>query len=366
MATQNLDEVNLSAVEAGGQVHEALLQRLIDISPMDLVMVNSFGEGESLGNNLEEWVEEDLAAADPENKTIDGQETGFTNAARTGLRFGNYHQQPVKIVSVSDRANSVNSVGSGRNELRKQLPKRLREIRRDVESRISSTLPAAAGNGTTTEGECAGVGAWLGAESGIANSSRGSGGVDPILNGGTNSGGVPTIGAVAGTARPLSMSIVDTLLQTCWNEGGNPTMACARAPVIKLFSDYMFDSTARVATLRTDADAGNRTNVSSGGGVASGGIVAQGSVNVYVGNFATLTMAPSRYQPTTGTDRSDLYLIDPDLWELCYLSGYRTKELSTTGLAENRMVTCDFTLRSLAQRGSAVFADVDETTAAVA
>lgn len=366
MATANLDEVNLSAVESGGQVHEALLQRLIDISPMDLIMVNAFGEGPSLGNNLEEWVEEDLADADPENKTFDGQESGFTNAARTGLRVGNYHQQPVKKVSVSDRANTVNSVGSGRNELRKQLPKRLREIRRDVEARVSSALPAAAGDGVSVPGECAGVGAWIGSLASINNSRRGVGGTDPVLNGATNTGGVPTVGAVAGTARNLIITEVDAVIQACWNEGGNPTTACGRAPVIKAFSDWMFDASARVAVLRTEAEMGNRTNVSSGGGTASGGIVAQGSVNMYVGNFATLTMAPSRYQPQTGADRSDLYLIDPDLWELVYLQGYRTKELATTGLAENRLVTCDFTLRALAQRGNGVVADIDETLPAVA
>jgi len=135
---------------------------------------------------------------------------------------------------------------------------------------------------------------------------------------------------------------------------------------IEGFSDYLFTSSARVATLQSHATQDNRTDNGSGGGKSGGGVVAQGSVNILVTNFGTLELVPNRFMPEVAAGVSDLYLLDLDLWERAFLQGYQTKELARDGLAENREISVDLSLCSLNEEGNAVVADIDTAIAWVA
>jgi len=368
MASTNLDEVNLTDVESGGQVHEDLMDKLWDISPEDLPFTDMIGSTSS-SNHLKEWVEEQLEAATPDNAYIDGQEDNFSDDSETGLRFGNYHQTSVKFVSVSDRSRNVNTVGAS-DELIKQVSKRQRALRRDVEARLTSNKPAIRGDGgtasATTASECAGIGAWIGA-GGHGNSSRGATtGADPVLDGATGAGGVPTTGSVAGDLRALTEANLKAMIRACYDNGGNIKYAMGRPAVIEALSDYMFSSSARVATMQSNVSQGNRQGVDGGNGSADGGVVAQAAVNMYVGNFGTVTFVPNRFQPESSVGGSDLFLIDPDLWERSYLHNYKIKQLGDIGLSTRRLISVDYTLCALAERGNAVIADLDESLAMTA
>ena len=154
-------------------------------------------------------------------------------------------------------------------------------------------------------------------------------------------------------------------MRAAFENGGNPTIAMSVPTAIELLSDYLFTSSARVATLQSNAQQGNRTDNGTGGGQSGGGIVAQGAVNIFVTNFGTLELVPNRFQPDSATDEADLYLIDPETWERSYMQGYETKELARSGLAENREISVDFSLCALNPEANAVVADIDLTTAAV-
>ena len=165
-------------------------------------------------------------------------------------------------------------------------------------------------------------------------------------------------------AEPLiTETILKSMVRAAYNAGGNLTHAMGRPVVIEIISDYLFSSSARIATLQSNVSQGNRTTVSSGNGAQGGGVVAQGSVNLYVTNYGSFTLVPNRFQPQTDTDASSLYLIDSSLWKLAFLQGYVTKELARTGTAENRQITVDFALLSMNELGNAVVADIDETAA---
>lgn len=359
----NLSNFNLDAVVAGSQVNEDVMQKIWDISPEDLPFQDMCMKGTS-SNHYKEFLEEQLAAASPDNAAIDGEDIE-ANDTVTGQRKGNYHQTSTKRVVVSDRARNVDAIGAA-DELVKQVSKRQRELRRDVEARLTSNQAAVIGNDTDTASECAGIGAWIGSSSpDTGNSDRGAAtGADPSLSGTT--GGYPDTAPVAGTIRALSEATLKAMIRKAYDEGGNLKYAMSTPAVIELMSDYMFTSSARVATMQTNVAQSNRDGVDGGNGSASGGVVAQAAVNMYVGNFGTLTFVPNRFQPASSAGAADLFLIDPDLWEVSYLQGYQIKTLGETGLTTKRLISVDYTLCGLAERGNAVVADIDESLAMTA
>ena len=343
------------------------MDKIFDISPVDRPFCDATSVGEA-GNTQKDWVRESLAAANPQNKRIDGSSSDGLNDTVLGERLSNYHQISSKTVRVSDRARNSNTVDTS-DELIRQLTKRQKEVRRDEEAAYVSKNTAIAGNGTTVEGQLAGVGSWIGVKvlnAASTTSDRGAGGADPVLsNDATGDGGFPVTAAVAGTARPWSETVTKNMMRESYLQGGNPTIAMSTPQSIEIISDYLFTSSARIATLRTETSASNRTDNGTGGGRSGGGVTAQGAVNILVTNFGTLELVPNRFQPEVSAGVSDLYLLDPDTWERCYLQGYETKELARNGLAENREITVDYSLIALNPEANAIVADIDTTAAGV-
>lgn len=271
------------------------------------------------------------------------------------------HQIATKIVKVSDRGRSSDTIGSS-DELVRQLMKRQKALRRDVEASFTSNNAAVAGAVTGTDAtgasKAAGIGAWV-----MTNNVGPGDFVASTLSGGT--GGFP--GApTPGTAAAGTEANVRAAMRLAYLEGGNPTLAMSTPVCIEGFSSYLFTSSARVATLQSNAPQGNRTGTAAGNGNSGGGIVAQGSVNLFVTDYGTLELVPNRFQPEVAADVSDLYLIDTDYWEASYLQGYETKPLARTGLAENREISVDFTLCATNERSSAAVRTIDTSTPWVA
>ena len=366
MATFNTDERNLAGTPGGPQFHEDLMDRINDISPEDLPFTDMIST-DSSDAHYKEFVEEELEQADPENKHIDGDDIDQDDSV-LGQRKGAYHQISLKAVRVSDRARSVNAVGTA-DELIKQVSKRNRALRRDVEARLSSNLASVPGNGTSIESECPGIGAWIGS-SDKGNSQRGAGGADPILSDTTtdpaNPGGYPQTAPVAGTIRPMTEAMLKTALRQVYNNGGNATYLMSRPEAIEIVSDYMYTSSARVAAMQTTIGQGNRQGAAAGNGSQGGGIVAQGAVNIYVGNFGSVIFTPNRFQPESSAGAADLFVIDPDLWTQSFLRRYYMKRLAETGLSAKRMIAVDYTLLGINESGNAVIADIDLSAPMVA
>lgn len=366
MASGNLDATNLSGVPVGGVIREDLMNKIFDVSPIDRPFCDMTSIGDA-GNAQKEWVREALEASSSTNARIDGSSSSALNDTVLGERLINFHQIATKTVRVSDRARSSDTVDSN-DELIKQLTKRQKALRRDEEASYVSRNIAIAGNGTSVAGQMAGVGGWIGVkvlDVASTTSDRGATtGADPVLsNDGSGGGGYPTTKAVAGTKRAWSETKVKAMMREAYLMGGNPTVAMSTPACIEVMSDYLFTSSARVATMRTETSATNRTDNSTGGGRSGGGVTAQGSVNMLVTNFGTLELVPNRFQDEVATDVADLYLIDPESWERCYLQGYQTKELARDGLAENREISVDFSLIAMNPEANAVVADIDTSLA---
>jgi hypothetical protein len=120
----------------------------------------------------------------------------------------------------------------------------------------------------------------------------------------------------------------------------------------------MFTSSARIATLQRE----------SGGDKAT----ALGTVNVFITDFdVTLTMRANRMQQTyasiggTVAQVASVLIYDPSYVMQTFLQGYETAPLAKTGLADNRQISVDYTLKVMAEDAHAAINDINPLTAVV-
>lgn len=344
MATADyLSGADLSAVAKGGVINESLMQKIWDISKIPLEFTDIVGSS-THDNALTTWVQDTLGAPDLTNAVIDGQDVSSYNHTPPGPRVGNHSQISVKAVAVSQRSQGSNTVGG--NALARQLMMRQQELHRDVEAIALSNQASKADDGSTTAGLAGGLGSWL--TSNISVGATGSAG------GYSTSTGL-TVATTPGTKRAGSEAVLRDLLAQCWAEGGNPTTVMSVPAVIKSLSEYLMTSTARIATLMSDA------------GQSKSAMVAKGAVNVLVSDFGvTVNLIANRLQPETDTGTATLYIIDPALIELSYLQGYQVAPLAKAGLADKRLMSVDWTLKVLNQKGLGGYYALDTALAWVA
>ena len=341
MATENLDAANLAAVDFGGIINEDVMALIWDISNIPLPFSDRAGS-DSVANSFTEWTQDRLQAVDLDNARIDGEDTIGNQDTNTGKRVGNHAQISTKTVKVSTRARESDTIGFS-DTLAYQVMMRQRELRRDVEAITLENQASIADDGSATAGRVGGLPSWL-----ESTTSRGVGGAD----GGYSSGIVsaPTEGA----ARGLTETLVRDIAQAVWELGGNPTILMSVASVIRGLSEYMFTDSARIATLRREAS----------------GVQAQdaiGSVNVFLTDFGvTLDMIPNRLQQTyqsaeAGPPVANVFFLDFEFLRHGFLHGFRVEPLSKTGLADNRQMAVDWTLKVLNEEAHGLIADIDPT-----
>lgn len=343
MATGNLDGADLVAAVEGGLIHEDVMNLISDISDIPLPFSQMIGP-DSHKNAYTEWTRDELQAQDLDNAVVDGSDQD-ENDTSLGQREGNHSQTSVKQVKVSQRANDSSTIGRAR-EVSYQLARRVKELRRDVEGIMLNDQASIPDDGDSVPGRAASVGSWL-----TTNTFRGVGGLDGGFNATT-----PTItdAPVNGDPRPLSEVLVRDAAQSAWEAGGDPDVFMARGPIIRAFSTYLFDETARVAMQQTQA------------GKVETASKAVGSINVFTSDFGSvLKLTPNRLQPQAAADLSSAYLFDMSGLRLSSLTGVHAEELGKTGLFENWLASHDWTLKVLNEAQHAVIADLDETAAAI-
>jgi hypothetical protein len=164
---------------------------------------------------------------------------------------------------------------------------------------------------------------------------------------------------VPGAAKALSEQEVRDMIEQIWIGGGDVSVMMSVPGVIKQFNQYLFTSSARIATLQADtsADSGTRN------------LKAQGNVNVYISDHGnTVEIRSNRLQPgyaETGPDytQAALFFLDPAYLSQGVLRGERTEPLAKTGLSEVRMMSKDYTLKVLNEEAHGVINDIDPTLA---
>ena len=344
MAATNLDSADLKAAAYRGLINDDVMQKIWDISKVPLPFTDRVGT-DTCKNAYKEWTQDSLAAPNLSNAVIDGADTTATNNTAVGARVGNHCQISVKVVQVSTRAQNSDVIGRS-DELAYQVMRRQQELRRDVEAIALSHQASIADDGNAVAGKAGGFGAWL-----TTSTNRGATGA----NGGFSAGIVaaPAVGA----KRALSETTVRNIAQSIYEQGGDPTVMMSGPSVIRRFSEYLFTSSARVATLTSDQ------------GKSSEKATAIGAVNVFVSDFGTLELVDNRLQQLYAADDGNcynVYIFTPAYVSLGYLHGYRVEPLAKTGLADKRQMAVDWTLIVGTEKAHGLIADIDPAAAAVA
>lgn len=324
MTAANIDSADLKGLVVGGVIREDVMNRIWDISRIPLPFTDMVGS-ETSKQEYKEWVLDELAAPDLTNARIDGADAGTATSA-SDVRVGNHHQISDKVVKVSHRADASDTIGRAR-ELAYRLMRNQQELKRDVEAIALSNQASFADTGAAA-GKVGTLQAWIETNVDIPAA--------VATVGGFNTTTAIVDAYTVGARRALTENAVRDVVESIYNEGGDPTRMMAIPAVCRKFSEYLFTSSARVATLTSET------------GQSSEAATAKGAVNVFVTDFGTLTMVPNRLQQTYNDSAaavaSAVFILDPEYLGLSYLQGYRTDELGKTGTANNRQISVDWTL----------------------
>lgn len=298
----NTDSTYKNSTAPNNTIREDLEDFVYKISPTEAPVMQAVGRKGKFEQPYHEWTVVELAAANDANAEIEGGDA--TNAAPTlGARFGNYTQIMSKTAQVSTTNERTRGVAN-LHKMKKQILYKTQELKRDMEARLVGPKVAVAGSDTVAR-NTAGIAAFL-----RTNTSRGATGANGSLSGTT--GGYPSVAETAGTARALTETMLKTVIQGAWTQGGNPRFAF----------------TTGTQKVNISAFTGNATRFKK---AEDKKLVA--AIDVYESDFGQLQIVPDRFF----IDQRILVL-DPEYVEVGYLETMRNAPLAKTGLSNRRQV----------------------------
>lgn len=310
-------------------IREDLQDAYISISPTETPFQMAVGR-KTATNTYFEWPVVDLAAP-AANRVLEGEAAPGNDAPTNAVRLGNYTQISDKVVEVSDTAEAVNGAADIQT-LAKQVAFKLKELKRDMEVMLVSNVAANAGAAATAR-VTAGLPAFL-----KTNVSRGTGGANPTLSGGTS--GYPNAAATDGTARALTEDMLKSVIAQCWNNGAEPSIVLCGSAVKQKISSTFTGSATKYQDM-TDKKK----------------LVA--AIDIYVSDFGTLQIVPSRFLETRTVAARDVFVLDPNYARIAFLKNVNQKPLARTGHAERRLIAAEYGLQVDNEKAHGIIADID-------
>ena len=306
-------------------IREDLQDALISISPTETPFMSAIGR-RNVSNTYFEWPVIELAAASSSNVVIEGEAAPGNDAPTNALRLANYTQISDKVVEVSDTAEAVNGAGDAQT-VAKQVAYKLKELKRDMETMLVGTNNAAVAGASNTARETASLSAFL-----KTNTDRGTGGADPTLSGST--AGYPDAAATDGTLRALTEDMLKDVIASCWDEGAEPSIVLCGSGVKQKISSTFTGSATRFRDISDQK------------------VVA--AVSLYVSDFGDLQIVPSRFVRSR-----DVFVLDPSMARVSYLSNTKQTPLARTGHSERRLISAEYGLMVDNEKAHGIIADID-------
>lgn len=299
MATATFD-----TYDAAG-IREDLQDQIWDQSPTDTPICSAIAKTSATATNHE--FQTNRIEAPARNINVEGADAGTSDATPTN-RLGNYTEIADKVALVSGTMESVTKAGRA-SEMSYQIANMMLVIKTDVEFGVSGRAAGAqvkfVGDDTTAREQGA-VQAYLSTN---------------FVSAGTAAAGTPPAGpfpdgsagpVAAGTPGAFTEDFLKTALQSAYDNGSKCSMMVVSA-VNKGIASGFDGGTTRYNTAEDKK------------------LVA--SIDVYVGDFHTLEIVPSRIINST-----DVIGIDPEYMELAELRPMFDKELGDTGDSWRRQV----------------------------
>lgn len=343
-----LDVADLKGVAAGGLIREDVLDQIFDISDIPTPFLDMI-DTDTFTNSYSEWTEDKLVAPVITNKVVSGSDANSANNnanVTNAIRAGNHAQISEKLVMVTERGQSVSSIGRS-DEMGYQTARRLQELRRDVEASSLSINASVQDDGVAVAGQSAGLSAWI-----KTNTSIGATGA----NGGFVTGTKLVTTRTPGTKRALSFAFISAMIEAVYLLGGMPTTLMSVPGVTKRLGQFLFT---------TPNSAKPTQNVSGeGDGVSQ---TAQMFIDAFKTDFGFLMqIVPNRLQQPYGATQADVFGIDPRFIKLALLYGWKVDPLAKIGLSYRKMLHVDWMIKVTLERAQFIVADIDPTLAVTA
>lgn len=296
---------------------EDLSDLIYNVSPTDYPFQAMCGKRQKVSATYTEWQTDSLAAVDLNNAVIEGDDATH-DAINPTVRVGNYVQTSDKTAVVTTIQDSAVDKAGRKREMGYAIIKKTAELKRDMEAILTQNQAAVAGANITAR-RLRSLEAWY-----ATNVSRGA----------TGANGSTSAAATDGTQRNLSETLIKTVMQSCYTNGGAPSVLMV-GPV-------------------------NRVNVSS---QITGGATkfdktedskVFGSVKVYDTDFGELKVVANRFQ----RDRT-AHLLDPKYVAIGELEPVQGQELATTGLTRRKQIWGSYTLIMKNEAAHGVIADLN-------
>ena len=298
---------------------EDLSNVIYNISPSDTPFMSMIGRGKA-SNTLHEW-QTDAIDAVAANARVEGDEYTYIAVTPT-VRLNNQTQISSKTVIVAGTQMATNKAGRD-SEMSYQLAKHSKGLKRDMESALTGKVARAAGN-TSTARTLGGYETWP-----TSNVSRGGG---SPAGSGAGSGAAPVDAA---TKRDLTEALLKTVIQSCYTNGGEPTVLMV-GPVNK----------GKVSAFTGRASARQMIDATK----------IQAAADLYSSDFGDFKVIPNRF-----SREQTAYVIDPEFWKVVYLRDFKQEEVAKTGDAIKRALLVEYTLQASNQASSGVIADCNIT-----
>ena len=300
---------------------EDLSDVIYNISPTETPFMSSVGKSKATAV-YHEWQTDSLASVNTSNYAVEGDTASDATMSPT-TRIGNRTQISQKTVKISGTLEAVNKAGR-KSEKAYQLAKASAEIKRDMEAILLSNQIAASGNSTVAR-KLGGLQTWL--------SSNYSGGT----NGTAGSGG--TTARVTGTDRSFTATLLNTVMQSAYTNGGSPTMLLV-TPAQKVVASTF----TGIATRYRDVPANQQAQIIN-------------AADVYVSDFGIIQIVPDRFIPNADNDDT-AFLLDTEMAAVAYLRPFQTVELAKTGDAELTQLLVEYTLEVKNEAAHGIISDL--------
>ncbi len=311
---------SVHGVGTAGGIREDLSDVIFDLFPEDTWAMSNL-DREDAESTYTEWMAQELASPSNTNIRIEGDEASYASLTAPS-RYASYLQISSKDFLVSDTLEAVKKAGR-KSELARGAIVKMRELKRDMETRITqngiSTL-GGAGTGRST----AGMESWIGDATADASAAShvvlatttASATTAPVTSG--TAGTAPTDGTTLGA---LTATRLNYGLEAAWSDGGDP-----RVILTNTLGKSYIDGFTGVATRFVDVDGAKQASII-------------GAANVYVSDFGKHQVILHRYM------RSSVVLcLDPDYWAVRYLRGFQKRKLAKTGDADKYQIITEWAL----------------------
>lgn len=280
-----------------------------------------------------EWQTDTLATPDTTNNQPEGNDWLYDAITPTS-RVGNYTQISEKTIIISRTQDHTSKAGR-KSELAREVAKKGVELKIDQEVILLSNQASSAGSGNGASNRKLGaLRAWI-----ATNDDMGAGG----SSGGFNSGTGIVDAATNGTQRALTKALIDGVILSQANAGGEGDVLMLSNYAKTVFSRMLDD--ADVVPLRKELKSGQATIVAA--------------ADTYLSDFGLVTVVPNVQMTRAGaTIARNAFLIDPKMCALGVFDGIQLHKPAKTGDAEKRVLNTEYTLIVRNEAGLAVIADI--------